>query len=185
MRHVTLRLEPRLETERLVLRPLGEDDLDELVAELNDLAVARNLARVPFPYTDADAADFLVASRQRAAEGEDLSLALEHAGKVIGCIGLARLKQDREFGYWLGRAHWGRGLATEAAGAFLAHAFDKLGVETVRSGVFVGNDASLRVQDKLGFARTGTRRVYCLARGVPVDHIDTVLTRAGFQEARP
>ena len=102
---------------------------------------------------------------------------------MIGGIGLTGLDAEREFGYWLGSAHWGQGLATEAANAFLAYCFERLGAETIRSGVFVGNDASLRVQEKLGFVRTGRRTVHCLARAADMEHIDTILTRERFAVA--
>jgi RimJ/RimL family protein N-acetyltransferase len=185
MSHAILRLEPFLATKRLRLRPVDEADLDPIVAALNDFAVTRMLARVPFPYRRADADAFLTAVRQGAAAGTDLSLVIEQDGRLVGGIGLTGLAAQREFGYWLARAHWGMGLATEAGRAFLAYAFGDLGIDTVHSGVFLGNDASLRVQQKLGFERTGLRLVHCLARGVAVEHIDTVLTRARFQETTP
>ena len=53
--------------------------------------------------------------------------------------------------------------------------------ESVRSGVFFDNPASMRVQAKLGFREIGRRQVECLARGRKVEHIDTVLTRAVFR----
>jgi RimJ/RimL family protein N-acetyltransferase len=174
------RLETSLQTERLVLRPLHETDLDDIVAEVNDFAVSRMLARVPFPYCRADAEDFLAASRRSS---RDLSLILAMDGKAIGCMGLTDVKTTCEFGYWLGQAHWRQGLASEAARAFLAFAFDDLGVGTVRSGVFADNPASLRVQEKLGFEKTGSSFRQSLARGHAVAHIDTALTRNRFAEA--
>jgi RimJ/RimL family protein N-acetyltransferase len=174
------RLETVLPTERLVLRPLQETDLDDIVAEVNDFAVSRMLARVPFPYCRADAEDFLVASKRSS---RDFNLVLSRDGKAIGCMGLTDIKSSCEFGYWLGRAHWRQGLASEAARAFLAFSFDGLGLGTIRSGVFADNPASLRVQEKLGFEKTGSSFRQSLARGHAVAHIDTALTRNRFAEA--
>jgi RimJ/RimL family protein N-acetyltransferase len=174
------RLETFLETERLVLRPLEEPDLDDIVAGVNDFAVSRMLARVPFPYCRADAEDFLAASRRSS---RDLSLILAKEGKAIGCMSITDIKTTCEFGYWLGRAYWRQGLASEAARAFLGFSFDHLGVERITSGVFADNPASLRVQEKLGFEKTGSSLRQSLARGHAVAHIDTALTRDRFAEA--
>lgn len=179
---ITLR-EPRVESARLVLRPLGPDDLDDLIAEVNDFAVTRMLAKVPYPYTRGDGEAFLAASRRYG--GIDFPLSITHEDRVIGGIGLSALRGQCEFGYWLGRRHWGKGFATEAGLAFLAHVFDVFDLKLIRSGVFADNPASLRVQEKLGFAESGRRQVECLARGRKVDHIDTVLTRVGFRRLSP
>lgn len=172
-----------IDTPRLVLRPLREDDIDDLLPEIDDYAVASMLARVPFPYGRADALAYLdLVEKNR---GRDLALAIARDGRVIGGIGLTAIGPVNELGYWLGRRHWGEGLATEAAVAFLGHAFGPLGLDVVRSGVFLDNRASQRVQEKLGFLRVGSRPVHCLARGVEVAHIDTMLRRERFLERRP
>lgn len=179
MRPTTTQPDVQIESERLVLRPLAAPDLDDLVSEVSDFSVSRMLARVPYPYTRRDGEAFLAAAR-RPGNG-DLVLSIAQGGRVIGGIGLTALRGQHEFGYWLGSRHWGMGFATEAGRAFLAHAFDNLALDSVRSGVFIDNPASLRVQVKLGFRETGRRQVECLARGRKVEHIDTVLTRAVFQ----
>jgi RimJ/RimL family protein N-acetyltransferase len=179
MRLATTPRDVRIESERLVLRRLAAPDIDDLVSEVSDFSVSRMLARVPFPYTRQDGEAFLAAARRTG--GGDLALSITLGGRVIGGIGLTALRGQHEFGYWLGSRHWGQGYATEAGRAFLAHAFDSLPLESVRSGVFIDNPASLRVQTKLGFRETGRRQVECLARGRKVEHIDTVLTRAVFR----
>jgi RimJ/RimL family protein N-acetyltransferase len=179
MRLATTPRELVIESERLVLRPLTADDLDDLVAEVSDLAVSRMLARVPYPYTRRDGEIFLAAGRRQGSA--DIALSVTEGGRVIGGIGLTVLRGQHEFGYWLGSRHWGKGYATEAGRAFLAHVFDTLPLEQVRSGIFFDNPASLRVQVKLGFREIGRRQVECLARGRKVEHIDTVLTRAVFR----
>jgi RimJ/RimL family protein N-acetyltransferase len=178
MRHATTLLEPSIETARLTIRPPGEADRHAIVAEVNDFAVAGMLAKVPYPYRLADADAFLRSIKKDDRRSLALSITLDN--RVIGGIGLSEIGTGTEFGYWLGRAHWGRGFATEAGRAFLAHAFAAYDIAAVRSGVFIDNPASLRVQEKLGFERTGRRQVFCVARGHAVEHIDTVLTRDRF-----
>lgn len=167
-----------IDTARLRLRPMAEADIDDVVAGIGDYAVSSMLARVPYPYRRSDALAFLEAA---ALSGDkDLTLVVTLGGRAIGGVGISGIRTEREFGYWLGRAHWGNGFATEAAMAFLAHLFGSLDLGIVRSGVFVDNPQSLRVQEKLGFEPVGTRFVHCLARGAKVAHTDTILTRERF-----
>jgi len=176
-------LEPRIATQRLLLRPPSEVDRDAIVDEIDDGDVVRMLARVPFPYTREDALAFVKSARDSAARGTGVNLVITENDLAIGCIGLADLRRVNELGYWLGRVHWHQGLATEAATDFLEWCFDKLGIDVVRSGAFFDNPASLRVQLKLGFETVGTSHRPSLARGYAVEHIDTILTRARFAEA--
>ncbi len=183
MRPMTAPPEVRLKTPRLTLRPVAEADLDDIVEGIGDFAVASRLARVPHPYRRDDAEAFLAATRDNA--GRNIALSIDEGGRVIGGLGLTGLRREREFGYWLARPYWGKGYATEASLAFLAYLFGPPGLDIVRSGVFVGNAASLRVQDKLGFTRTGTRLVHCLAQRKDIEHIDTILARAHFLALHP
>ena len=68
-----------------------------------------------------------------------------------------------------------------AAHAFLAHAFAAGVGNTIYSGAFADNAASLRVQAKLGFVRDGETMLYAKPRGDDFPHIDTRLTRSAFQ----
>jgi RimJ/RimL family protein N-acetyltransferase len=172
----------RIVTRRLVLRLPQVSDLDAIVAGLGDLRVSRMLARVPFPYGRADAEEFLALADQQNASGRFLHLVIDLGGQAIGGIGLHDLPEADDFGYWIAADHWGKGFASEAAVGILDHGFRVLGVGQVPSGVFVDNPASLRVQEKLGFRQVGTSRRFSLARACMVEHIDTLLTRAQFEE---
>jgi ribosomal-protein-alanine N-acetyltransferase len=82
-------------------------------------------------------------------------------GELIGEAGLAPLDgcgPQLELGYLLRRDRWGLGLATEAACACRDAAVQQLGAAELVAIVDVGNDASLRVAQKAGFAVTGRRR---------------------------
>jgi RimJ/RimL family protein N-acetyltransferase len=176
--------DPIIRTARLTLRLLRESDADDLVAGLGDPAVSQMLARVPHPYRRQDAEAFIALARQRAQAETHLNLAIVHDGRVVGGIGINAMPITCEIGYWLARPCWGRGFATEAARAILAYGFEVFGLKLIRSGVYTENRASLRVQQKLGFAVIGRSMRHSLARGKAVPHIDTVLTRARFQAFR-
>ncbi|MBH0237834.1 GNAT family N-acetyltransferase [Methylobrevis albus] len=171
-----------LATARLWLDPPQRSDAPALAEALADLGVARWLSRVPHPYSLADAYAFIDGCAFAAMLGEAHTFAVRlvadgGARPLVGMVGLQGLPADPELGYWIAPAHWGRGLASEAAAAVVAFGFETLGVAAIRSGVFEGNAASLAVQAKLGFAVTGRSRVFCLARGCDLDHIDTRLAR--------
>lgn len=168
---------PRLATSRLILRLPETGDADAMVSSLNDFAVAGNLARVPYPYSRADADAFL-ASRSADPVPEETSFAVERPGAgMVGMVGFHSRPEAPVIGYWLGRPYWGQGLMTEAVAAALAWYFADPSRDRVLSGVFHFNAASLAIQRKLGFVETGTSSVLCLARREHVRHIDTELTR--------
>jgi len=54
-------------------------------------------------------------------------------------------------GFYVAKAYWGRGLATEAARVFVDYGFQELKLPRIISSVEVGNAASVRVLQKLGF----------------------------------
>jgi RimJ/RimL family protein N-acetyltransferase len=143
-------------TERLLLRPGWIEDAPALFGAIADRHIVRNLATAPWPYRPEDAESFL--SRDRGV-AETSALVFLHAGhkpELIGGVGFGRMPDGRtELGYWLKRDHWGRGYATEAAGAVLAAARDSLRLKSLEAGHFLDNPASGRVLEKLGFRPTG------------------------------
>src|SRR5258706_224039 len=131
MRPVTTLLDPRLATPRLVLRRLTEADFDDMIAEVNDFAVTRMVSRIPYPYGRGDALAFF---NTAGRDGNDLPLMIALGDRVIGGLGLSAIDSDCEFGYWLGKAHWGKGYATEAGMAFLPHLFGNLPIQPLTPG---------------------------------------------------
>lgn len=74
------------------------------------------------------------------------------SGDLIGFCGAGMWRDhpDPEIGWWLARAHWGRGLATEAARAALKDAFERVRLDRVVSIARPENIASIAVMKKLG-----------------------------------
>lgn len=176
--------EPVLATPRLVLRPYRLGDRDGMIEMLGDFAVSSRLAMVPHPYGPSDADRFLAAKLAPDAEADHFGLAIECEGRFCGGISLRSLSRLPMLGYWLGQAWWGRGLMTEAVGAVLEHAFGPLGFQRIGSGVFEGNEASLAIQRRFGFAILGTSEVFSVALGRTTRHIDTLLTLQRHQETK-
>lgn len=171
-------MNPTLCTPRFVLRPAQVGDAEPIARYLNDIAVAGNLARVPFPYHLSDARAWL-RTRRAGLPVEETNFAIDLPGQgFAGHVGFHRGAPGPIIGYWLGQPFWGRGIMTEAVIASLDWFFDASDAETVYSGVFHFNAASLAIQRKLGFTETGRSTLLCLARGAEVEHIDTKLTRS-------
>ena len=108
-------------TARLILRAPRPDDAEAIAALINDRRIAENTARIPHPYTLADAEAF-IARRERRRE----PAFVDHAGRRTDRRRLRHRHAARrrpEIGYWLGVPHWGHGYATEAARALIDHAF--------------------------------------------------------------
>lgn len=163
-----------LRTARLALRPLGHGDVARIAVLAGDWDVASMTARVPYPYTEADARhwlDFL--------EPGEVVRGIECDGELIGLTGYAPEDNGRsaEIGYWIGKPHWGHGYATEAAGALIAHCFSRQRFERLTCCHFADNAASARVIAKLGFRSTGSCRCWCEARRREAEAIRYELAR--------
>ncbi|WP_210202872.1 GNAT family N-acetyltransferase [Hartmannibacter diazotrophicus] len=177
--------ETELLTPRLRLTALSRGDAFAIADALGNFAVSCWLARVPWPYRLEDAYAFLSQAELATLAGDVRIFAIRAEGEpaLIGLVGLQGLREEPEIGYWLAEPHWGKGYASEAVAAVLDHTFSQLGFASVRSGVFLGNDPSLRIQKKLGFEIVGKSLRVCDARGGAQPHIDTRLKVANFRHA--
>lgn len=149
---------PTLRTERLVLRPLAETDLEDLHRISNDPLVRRYLWDDE-PVSRATIEGVIRQStRMFAEDGAGLfGIRLRGSEALAGFCGFLRLEgmQELELGYELTPRLWGEGLATEAARACLRFAFEEVGMERVIVGADRPNVASLRVIEKLGMTPIG------------------------------
>jgi RimJ/RimL family protein N-acetyltransferase len=161
---------PVLVTARLRLRALQREDASAIATLANDRRIAENTARIPHPYTLADANGFL---RYIDESETEIAFAITLADDaLIGICGLrTKPRKSPEIGYWLGAPYWGHGYATEAARAVIDHAFEDLGLERLEAGARVSNPASRRVLEKCGFQWTGVTllRIHAIASSAPVD----------------
>jgi RimJ/RimL family protein N-acetyltransferase len=153
-------------TARLLLRPGWAEDAPALAAAIADEAIVRNLATAPWPYGLREAEAFLASPKDPALPTFLLFARTNAAPELVGACGLGRRPSGAvELGYWIARAHWGRGFATEAGHQLLDIA-RTLGFAQLEGSHFLDNPASGRVLEKLGFAPTGLTapRMSC-ARG--------------------
>jgi RimJ/RimL family protein N-acetyltransferase len=153
---------PLLETERLWLRSFSEADIPELVPLIGAREVAATTLRIPHPYDETHAREYLAGN----ATSEDIRLAitLRAGASIVGGIGLHPNSQDRhaEIGYWIGVPFWGQGYATEAARALVKYGFEELKLERIFATHFQGNSVSGNVLRKLGMRHEGCMRRHVL-----------------------
>jgi RimJ/RimL family protein N-acetyltransferase len=171
-------------TARLLLRPGWAEDAPALAAAIADEMIVRNLATAPWPYSLRDAEAFLAQPRDPVMPTFLVFERTEGAPALVGSCGLGRRPSGAvEMGYWIARAHWGRGFATEASIALIDIA-RTLGFTQLEGSHFVDNPASGRVLEKLGFRPLGITapRLSC-ARGAEAPSRLLRLTLTGEAEA--
>lgn len=162
-----------LSTARLSLRPLCARDAGRIAALAGDADVARMTARIPYPYAPEQALAW-IASLDR----NELVRGIFAGRTLVGACGYTLAGNgSAELGYWIGKPYWGRGYATEAAGALVSRGFGEAGLTRLTCGHLVDNPASQRVIQKLGFRRFGFDRVWCEARGESVSAVRYELLR--------
>jgi RimJ/RimL family protein N-acetyltransferase len=153
---------PVLETLRLRLRPLAATDLADLVRLDLDPEVMRYVGSPAGVKTPAETEARARTRIRESEEGtlEPLGLWRIEARADSAFLGIGALLRmpdgaDVEVAYRLARVAWGRGFATEAAGALIAHGLHTLGLPRLVAVTYPDNHASQRVLDKLGFERRG------------------------------
>jgi RimJ/RimL family protein N-acetyltransferase len=158
-----------LETERLMLRRPTLADVKAITALANDLRVSINLRRVPHPFFEEHAVEFV---RSLAEEIRNTVFLIECDTAPIGVVGVDwREPEAPELGYWLGVAHWGQGFGTEAARAVIDFTFEEFDIEHLVSGARVTNPSSRNILEKCGFQWSGVElhRFEALGSSTPVD----------------
>jgi RimJ/RimL family protein N-acetyltransferase len=176
-----------IRTARLSLRLLHERDEERLFPLFADWEVIRWLSSPPWPYTREDMQAFVRQQAAPAPEDAETRLVITLENASIGIVGVrirpaSHLQRGAgpNVGFWLGRPYWGCGYMTEALGAVVRHVFAAAPHDAIYCGMFVGNAASLRVQEKVRFVRDGETTLHARPRGGDFPHINTVLTRGAF-----
>ena len=150
------------------LSELRSSDKDALIAHLNDPDIYDRTLRIPFPYTDAAADEWLaLVARITEQQGRPVHFAIRSADDaLIGVCGfdgfLVGKSHRAEIGYWLAKPFWGRGIMTTVVQRVCRHAFEEFGLAKITAHVFPHNPASARVLEKCGFQQEGFLRRHFL-----------------------
>jgi RimJ/RimL family protein N-acetyltransferase len=153
MDSIKTRLPASITTDRLVLTTPTMAHAPDIARLANNKRVYEMMARLPFPYTDADARFFI---EQIVPTDEEHCFAVMLGGtEFMGIAGLSFGDDPApELGYWLGEPYWGHGYATEASMALVAMA-RSAGYSALRSRALLHNARSRNVLRKAGFAEIG------------------------------
>ena len=146
----------RIETERLILRPWTQDDLEDLYTYASVEGVGE-MAGWAHHKTREESQSILNSFIEHR---KTFALELKETGQVIGSLGIEGFKEGefletslkgRELGYVLSKEHWGKGLMPEAVSAVIDHCFRVFKYDFLLCGHFVRNGQSRRVVEKSGF----------------------------------
>ena len=146
-----------IQTERLTLRPWRETDAASLFAYASDPDVGP-AAGWP-PHRSIEESREII--RTVFSAPHTFAVCLAATDEPVGSIGLMPSRCETshqgdglelEVGYWIAKPFWGRGFAPEAVRAMQRYAFETLGCKALWCGYYEGNNKSLRVQQKCGFA---------------------------------
>lgn len=152
----------RLETRRLLLRPLQQADAPALLALFSDPQVMRYWSTPP--WTSIEQAHAMIAlDRDALPRGEHLRLGITRRddGALVGtCSLFNRVPSCRraEIGFALAPAFWGRAYMDESLRALLRHGFNAMALNRVEADIDPRNEASARTLERLGFRREGLLR---------------------------
>jgi RimJ/RimL family protein N-acetyltransferase len=162
-----------------VIRDWRSGDEDSLALHANNVKVWRNLRdSFPHPYTRRDAEKWIAICQSQSPA---ISFAIEVDASAVGGIGFV-LKEDVyrrsiEIGYWLGEAHWGRGIMTEAVRAMTEYAFETFDVCRIYAGVFEWNRGSMRVLEKAGYELEARLKKSITKNGQCIDEVIYAIIR--------
>ena len=144
-----------LATDRLILRPWKETDLDDFYEYASVDGVGQMAGWLS--HKDIEESRRILS---RFIEGKHV-FAIEYHGKVIGSLGVESYREDlypefdslqgRELGYVLSKAYWGQGIMPEAVQGVIRWLFEDMGLDFIMVGHFDFNKQSRRVIEKSGF----------------------------------
>jgi RimJ/RimL family protein N-acetyltransferase len=153
----------KLETKRLILRPLNIEDEETIYQYVKDYDIARWTINIPHPYPRDGAISFIRQARELMDEGlcYELAILLKFNQEIVGVVSFVKVDithRNAELGFWVGKPHWNKGIATEAASRILEFGFGDLDLERIFSKCFYDNLPSQRVMEKIGMEYEGKFR---------------------------
>lgn len=164
------------------LRKWQLSDATDLAHIMNNRRVQNNLRDgLPFPYTAADAEDF-ISGLMAAGDEPCRARAILLDGRVVGSISVSRMENVHRFtaeiGFCLAEEFWGRGIMSEAIGLFCTELFEETDIMRVFAAAYVHNTSSRRALEKAGFSLEGIMPCSAVKNSMVTDMALYGLTRA-------
>lgn len=148
---------PNLETERLYLRRITKEDVNEIFALRSNKETMKYIPR-PLAKTKEDALGPIAIIEEKIENNEAINWAitLKNSPRLIGIIGHYRIKPEHfraEIGYMLLPEHHGKGIITEAIQETVKYGFEIMKLHTIEAIIDPENHASERALQKSGFVK--------------------------------
>ncbi|MGE8555105.1 MAG: GNAT family N-acetyltransferase [Chryseobacterium jejuense] len=146
---------PRIDTERLILSQLEENDIPFIVEFLQHRIFSDLTSNIPYPYTEDDAKFWLKMSKDAFENKTGFTFGIRNKEEqLIGAIGLHDRDDDKaELGYWIGIPYWNKGYVTEAAKAIVNFGFEELELNKIYATHLIHNPASGKIMEKIGMEK--------------------------------
>lgn len=167
------RMFPKLETHRLLLREIVEDDAGEILKCFSDGDVLRYYGQKPLE--SIDQVKQIIKNFSRGYEEKQLikwGIQLKGKEKLIGTIGFQEWSSQHKkanVSYALFPDYWNKGYATEAVHEAISYGFNELHLKRIGAVVFTQNSGSITLLSKVGFKKEGTLREYMYQNDIPFD----------------
>ena len=146
-----------LETERLLLRRVVIEDVNEIFALRSDQEVMKYIPRTLVKTTeDALAHIAMIDEKIDSNEGINWAITLKNNPRLIGLIGHYRIRPEHfraEIGYMLLPEYHGKGIISEAIQGVVKYGFDKMKLHSIEAIIDPENFASEKVLQKNGFVK--------------------------------
>jgi [ribosomal protein S5]-alanine N-acetyltransferase len=164
---------PILETDRLILREITEEDAEDLFINFSNAEVMKHYGSEPLENIE-EARGLVHSFHNGFNEGKGMrwGIQLKNNKSLLGTVGFhaVSLKHRRaEIGYELNPTYWGKGLAKEAIGKAVEYGLIEMNLERIGAIVFLENTTSNELLIKLGFKKEGILRSYMVQGGVSYD----------------
>ena len=156
-----------------ILRPFEMTDTRALAKHANNKKIYDNLRDAfPFPYNENDAKTFI--EMVLKANDPVKNFIIEIDGEAAGTTGFRPgedvYRLNAEIGYWLGEAHWGKGIMPRVIRTLVEHLFEVHQFERIFAIPFKSNTASARALEKAGFIREALIRKGVIKNGIVMDY---------------
>jgi ribosomal-protein-alanine N-acetyltransferase len=176
-----------LKTNRLVLRPLSEDDAQSIYENVKENDIAKWLIRLPQPYPSDGAIKFIRKSEENMKKGMSYELAvrLKSNNELIGVMSFCEVdkkNKNAEIGYWVTKKYWNMGYATEAGKRLLEFGYNVLNLERIFAKCVPENAPSKKVLEKIGMKYEGNFRHEFFREGKFIDMMYFGIIREDWKE---
>ncbi|RUL47433.1 MULTISPECIES: GNAT family N-acetyltransferase [Lysinibacillus] len=160
---------PVLETKRLVLRQVTQEDAASVFSYLSDEDVMKYYGLEPFTSINNALNEISwYESIRDNKTGMRWGITLKEQGIVVGSCGFHNKVAQHfrtEIGFELSKEQWGKGIASEAVEAIIRYGYEQMNFQRIEALIEPPNQASQKLVEKLGFVREGLLRNYEFTRG--------------------